>query len=186
MKLVSNRRLFFAFNASVLLFLGLCILAPLVRHFINSSEDISESVARLSHYQALARDAEALMKNSPQSGDPFFPGTEARVISADMQANLKAIASTAGLRLLGIRGLPDSQSQQLHMVTVSMELEGTLPSIRNVIMAIEDQVPFLLVTEASLRSAVVGDNGLLRAELTVQGAMRVNRFSSSAAEAISQ
>jgi general secretion pathway protein M len=190
MKFVTNRMpgraLFLAFNACALVLLGFFILAPLVTHFIRRSEDISESVARISHYQALTRDAEAVMKKAPQSGDPFLAGGEERVISADLQASLKAIASTAGVRLLGIRGLPDNQSKQLHMVTVSMELEGTSQSIRNVIMAIEDQVPFLLVTAASLRSAVAGDDGLLRAELTVQGAIRANRLSSGAAAAISQ
>ena len=104
----------------------------------------------------------------------------------DLQASLKAIATTAGVRLLGIRGLQGGRSQQLHMVAASMELEGALPAVRDVILVIENQMPFLFVTTASLRSVAEGDEGLIRAELKVQGARRDNGSPSGAAEAVSQ
>jgi hypothetical protein len=155
-------------------------------HFADRSEQISESAAQLSHFQTLARNTKALMKSATPAGDPFLPGNEERVISADLQANLKAIATDAGVRLLGIRGVQGSRTQQFRLVAVSMELEGPLPSIRNLLLAIENQKPFLFVTGASLRSAADGDDGLIRAELKVQGAMRDSASPGGDAEVISQ
>ena len=178
--------LFLAFNASAILFLVLFIFAPLFSHFASRSEDISENAAQLSHFQAIARNAKTLMKKTPQTGDPFLPGNEERVVSADLQASLKAIATTAGVHLLGIRGLQGGRSQQLRMVAASMELEGPVPAVRDVVLAIENQMPFLFVSAASLRSVADGDDGLIRAEFKVQGAMRDGGSPPSAAEAISQ
>ena len=184
-KRIPRGALFLAFNASAVLFLILFVFAPVLTHFASRSEEISENAAQLSHFQILTRDAEALMK-APHAGDPFLPGSEERVVSADLQASLKAIAATAGVRFLGIHGLQGTRSQQLRMVAASVELEGPLPSIRNVILAIENQMPLLFVTAASLRSLAEGDEGLIRAELKVQGAMRDSGSPTSAAEANSQ
>lgn len=164
--------LFLAFNGFVVLFLVLFVIAPVLGHFSSRSEEISESASQLARFHALARNAKALMKKAPQAGDPFLAGTEERVVSADLQASLKAMAAASGVRLLGIRGLPGSRYQQLRMVAVNVELEGPLPSVRNLFLAIENQMPFLFVTEASLRSAVDGDEGLIRAEIKVQGGLR--------------
>ena len=177
--------LFLVFNAGVVLFLILFVIAPVWTHFANRSDDISEAAAQLTHFQALARNTRALMNDTQQAGDPFLSGTEERVVSADLQAGLKAIATDAGVHLLGIRGLQGSRFQQLHMVAVNVELEGALPAIRNVLLAIENQKPFLFVTAASLRSVADGDDGMIRAEFKVQGAIR-DSGSSPAAEAISQ
>ena len=78
----------------------------------------------------------------------------------------------AGVALLGVRGVQNNRSQPLHMVAASVELEGALPAIRDMVRAIESQTPFLFVTEASFRSIADGDGGPIRAELKVQGAMR--------------
>jgi general secretion pathway protein M len=60
----------------------------------------------------------------------------------------------------------------LHMVAVNVELEGSLPAVRDMIVAIENQTPFLFVTAVSLRSVSDGEDGPIRAELKVLGAMR--------------
>jgi general secretion pathway protein M len=190
MALVTKRMprgaLFLAFNAFAVLFLILFVFAPVLSHFANRSEDISENAAQLSHFQNIIHNANILMKKTRQAGDPFLPGSEERVVSADLQANLKAIATTAGVRFLGVRGLQGNRSQQWHMVAASVELEGPMPAVRDVVLTIENQMPFLFVTAASLRSVSDGDDGLIRAELKVQGAMRDSGSPSSAAEAISQ
>jgi general secretion pathway protein M len=179
-----RRALFLAFNVFAAVFLALFVFAPVLTHFASRGEEISENAAQLSHFQTLAHNANALMKKAPQAGDPFLPGSEERVVSADLQASLKTIATAAGVRLLGIRGLQSSRAAQLRMVAVSVELEGSLASIRNVLLAIENQMPFLFVTTALLRSLADGDDGLIRAELKVQGGMRDS--GSPAVEAISQ
>jgi general secretion pathway protein M len=178
--------LFMAFNAFAGLFLLLFVVAPVVSHFASRSEDISENAAQLVHFQDLIRNAKALMKRTPQTGDPFLSGNEERVVSADLQATLKAIVTASGVRFLGIRAVEGRRSQPLRMVAASVELEGPLPAVRDVILAIENQMPFLFVTAASLRSAADGDESFIRAELRVQGAMRDSGSVAGAAEAIAQ
>ena len=178
--------LFIGFNSFALVFLILFVLAPLVSHFTSRSEDISENAAQLAHFQSIVRSSNILAKKSPDAGDPFLPGSEERIVSADLQANLKAVGTAAGVRLLGIRGLEGKRYQQMRMVTVGMELEGSLPAIRDLILAIENQTPALFVTEASFRSATEGDDGLIRAEIRVRGAMHERGAVTGADEAISQ
>lgn len=185
-KSIPRNTLFLSFNAFALVFVTLFVFAPLLSHFISRGEDISENVAQLTHFQNLVRNSNVLMSKRPQIGDPFLPGNEERIVSADLQANLKAIGTAAGASLVGIRALEGKRSQRLRMVTVGMELEGPLPAIRQVILAINNQMPMLFVTEASFQSKTDGDDGLIRAEIHVQGAMHPNDPSSDAVDGISQ
>jgi general secretion pathway protein M len=178
--------LFLAVNASAAAFLVLFVFVPMLTHFTGRSEEIAENAAQLAHFENIARNARTLMKRTSQGGDPFLPGGEERVVSADLQAGLKTIATNAGVRIVGIRGLQGSRSQQLHMVAASMELEGSLSAVRDVVLALENQTPYLFITAASLRSAADGDENLFRAELKVQGAMRNNGSPSGAMDAVSQ
>jgi general secretion pathway protein M len=163
---------FWAFNVALVLFLGLFVVAPMLSHFSDLNDDISEGAAQLSHLQAIVRNARILMSKTPQAGNPFLAGREERLVSADLQANLTTITNAAGVRFLGIRAVQAGRLQQLPMVAVSLELEGPLASIRDVVQAIENQTPFLFVTSAVFRSVPDADENQIRAELTVQGAMK--------------
>jgi general secretion pathway protein M len=176
---------FLAFNIALVLFFVIFLLAPVLGHFASRSEEISERAAQLAHFRKIMRSARMPANKSSQDGDPFLPGTEEHIVSADLQASLKAIATNAGVTLLGIRGLQGSRSQQLRMVAASVELEGSVSAVRNMMVAIENQTPLLFVAAASFRSASEGDDGPIRAELKVQGAMR-DGGSSGATEAVSK
>jgi hypothetical protein len=164
--------LFVAFNVIIVLFVVVVLLAPVLGHFANRNDEISESAAQLAHFRKIMRGADALSDKPSQGGDPFLTGSEERVVSADLQAGLKAIANNAGVNLLGIRGLPGTRSQQLRIVAVGIELEGSLAAVRDMVLAVERQTPLLFVTAASFRSVNEGEDGPIRAELKVQGAMR--------------
>jgi hypothetical protein len=167
----SKRTLFCAFNAVVGLFIAFFIVEPLMFHFSSQGDAIAEKQAQLTHFQAIARKARALMHNTPGAADPFLSGTEERVVSADLQANLKSIVVTSGVRFLSVRGLRSSRIQQAKMIAAGLELEGTLAGVRDVIEVIENQTPFLFVTSAVLRSSSESDADLVRVELTIEGAM---------------
>jgi general secretion pathway protein M len=172
---------FVAFNAFVLFFLVAFVVAPVLAHFSDRGDDISENTTQLAHFQSIMRTARVLVTTDPKAGEPFFAGREDRVVSADLQANLMSVAKAAGVRLLGVRGLQGHRSRHLHMVVVSAELEGSPPAIRDMIQALENQTPLLFVSGASLRSITDGDGGPIRAELKVQGAMRDNEPSAEQA-----
>lgn len=164
--------LFLAFNMVAVLFVVMFLFAPVLSHFSSRGDDISENAAQLVHFRKIVRGVTSPANRSQRGSETFLAGTEERVVSADLQANLKTIATAAGANLLGIRGLPGSRSQQIRMVAVNMEMEGSLATVRDVIGAIENQTPFLFVSEVFLRSSTDGDAGSVRVELKVQGAMR--------------
>ncbi|KRQ94713.1 hypothetical protein CQ12_04060 [Bradyrhizobium jicamae] len=163
---------FLALNAAAILFTAIFILAPIMGHFASRGEEISDHAAQLAHFQNVTRTAKKSAGSVGRTGDPFLPGNEERVASADLQASLKSMAANAGVNLLAIRGLQGSRSQSLHLIAVSVELEGPLTAVRDMIVAIENQTPLLFVTSAAFRSLADGEDGPIRAELRVQGAIR--------------
>ena len=163
---------FLAFNAAALLFIVFFLLTPVMGHFSGRAEEISDHAAQLAHFQNAVRAEKKPVGGAGRSGDPFLPGSEERVASADLQASLKSMAANAGVNLLAIRGLQGGRSQPLQMVAVSVEIEGPLRAIRDMISAIENQTPLLFVSSATFRSLADGDDGAIRAELRVQGAIR--------------
>ena len=60
----------------------------------------------------------------------------------------------------------------MHMIAVSVEVEGPLKAVWDMIFTIENQTPLLFVPSASFRSLADGEDGPIRAELRVQGAIR--------------
>jgi general secretion pathway protein M len=163
---------FLAFNAAAILFAVIFFLAPIMAHFTDRGEEISDNAAQLAHFQQVTRAAKKSAGGVGLSGDPFLPGHEERVASADLQASLKSMAANAGVNLLAIRGLPGGRSQPLHMIAATVELEGPLKAIRDMIFTIENQTPLLFVSSASFRSLADWEEGPIRAELRVQGAIR--------------
>jgi general secretion pathway protein M len=163
---------FLAFNAAAILFVLLFLIAPILGHFAARGEEISDNAAQLAHFQNVTRAAKKSAGGAGRSGDPFLPGNEERVASADLQAGLKSMAANAGVNVLAIRGLTGGRSQQLQMVAVSVELEGPLRAVRDMISTIENQTPLLFVSTASFRSLAEGEDGPIRAELRVHGAIR--------------
>ena len=163
---------FLAFNAAAILFVLIFLIAPILGHFAGRSEEISDNAAQLAHFQNVTRAAKKSAGGAGRSGDPFLAGNEERVASADLQAGLKAMAANAGVNLLAIRGVTGGRSQQLQMVAVSVELEGPLRAVRDMISTIENQTPLLFVSTASFRSLADGEDGPIRAELRVHGAIR--------------
>ena len=163
---------FLAFNAAAILFVVVFFVAPILGHFASRGEEISDNAAQLAHFQNVTRTAKKSAGSVGRSGDPFLPGNEERVASADLQASLKSMAANAGVNLLAIRGLQSGRSQPLHMIAVSVELEGPLKAIRDMIFTIENQTPLLFVPSASFRSLADGEDGPIRAELRIHGAIR--------------
>ena len=164
--------LFVVFNVAAVLFVAMFLVAPILGHFASRGEDISENAEQLAHFQNVARESKVAAGGVRRAGDPFLPGSEERVVSADLQASLKSMAANAGVNLLGIRGLQSSRSQLLRMIAVNVEMEGSLRAVRDMILAIENQTPLLFVSAVSLRSVTDGEDGPIRAELKIQGAMR--------------
>lgn len=162
---------FWAFNAAVGLFLVGFVINPAISYFSSREDVIAESLAQLTHFRAVERQTKSLMAAMPQNTDPFLARGEERVVSADLEANLKSIVVASGARFLSVRGLQSRRSLQAKRVAVALELEGTLPAIRAVLQVVEGERPFLFVTSAVIKSVSDSNEELIRTELTIEGAM---------------
>lgn len=171
--------LFIAFNAAVMILFIAFVLGPVFAHFADRSEEISEGVVQLAALRRAIDIAKSSATRSSPATDPFLPGNEDRVVSADLQATLKSVASNAGLAVLSLRSTQPSRGQHLTMIAVEVELEGSMSGLRQMLAAIERQTPFLFVTAATFRSVTQGDDGIMRADMKVQGAMHARSVASS-------
>ena len=177
--LLRRRLIFLGMNSAIALTLCFAILGPIVSHFAERNDDILDSAAQLAQIRHVADEAAKLAKTSTSDVDPYLPGAEERVASADLHANLQALAGAKGLAVQAIRGLPGRQAGQWRAVPVGLEVEGTAAAVRELVAAIETQTPFLFITDLSLRTLADGDDSRMRASLTVEGALRGSPASSA-------
>lgn len=161
--------LFLGLNVAILVLLLLFVVVPLLSHFDSRNDEIRENAAQLAHFHRIIHGARALEQAGAQNTQAFLTGSEERVLSADLQASLQALAVAKGVRVLGLRGLQSRRIAQMPTVAVGMDVEGVLGAVRDVIGAIEDQSPFLFITEAALRPIAEGDGNAIRAQLRVDG-----------------
>ena len=170
--LLRRRLIFFGLNAAIALTVCFAILGPIAAHFAERNDDMLDSAAQLAQIHRVSDEAAKLAKTSTSGVDPYLPATEERVASADLQANLQALAGAKGLAVQAVRGLPGRQAGQWRAVPVGLEVEGAAAAVRELVAAIETQTPFLFVTDLSLRALSDGDDSRMRVSLTVEGALR--------------
>ena len=170
--LLRRRLIFFGMNCAIVSAVFFAIMGPIASHFAERNDDILDSAAQLAQIRHVADEASRIAKSSPSDTDPYLPGAEERVASADLQANLQAVAGAKGLAVQAVRGLAGRRAGQWRAVAVGLEVEGAAAAVRELIAAIETQTPFLFITDLSLRTLADGDDMRMRASLTVEGALR--------------
>lgn len=170
--LLRRRLVFFGLNAALLLTFCVGIVEPIVSHFAERNDDMMDSAAQLAQIRRVADEAARVGKAAASKVDPYLPGAEERIASADLQANLQALAGAKGLAVQAVRGLPGRQAGNWRAVPVGLEVEGAAVGVRDLVAAIEAQTPFLFVTDLSLRTLSDGDDSRMRVSLTVEGALR--------------
>jgi hypothetical protein len=148
------------------------IIAPFVSRVADKADEIAVRAELLARLRVVADEATQARMNTGRLDDLYLPGSEERLASADLQATLKTVADEAGLHFLSVRGVRPNRPLAPGMVTVGFELEGPPAALRTALQNIETGRPMLFVTALTLRPARDGNEGALRAELTVQGAMR--------------
>lgn len=167
------RRLRFVFvNLAALALVIMLGIVPLVSAVVDGADEIAERIDLLARLRSIAGNAADLSKDAVKTNDLYLSGGEERLASADLQASLKAVAGASGLRFLSVRAVAPGRQWEAHMVAVSLELEGSPDALRDAFNTIEAARPMLFVTALLLRPAPGAVDEMLRAELTVQGAMR--------------
>ena len=170
--LMLRRLRFAALNATAAVVVVVLVIAPLASQVADQAEEITDRAELLTRLKMIAGEATRLRMNLGTADDPYLPGSEERLASADLQAALKTVAAEAGLRFLGVRGVTPSRPMGPRMVAVGLELEGPPAALRAALQKIETGRPMLFVTALVMRPAPGADEDTLRAEITVQGALR--------------
>jgi hypothetical protein len=174
--LLLRRLRFVSINVAALsLFVGV-VIVPFASHMAGLCDDISDSAEQLAKLQEFER---STRQNHEQLNDVFFSASEERLASADLHAFLQTLTQEGGLQLLGLRSVTPRQPIARRSIAVGLEVEGSPEKLRNALTKIETTRPMLVVTAATLGPSSKDSDAVLRAELTIQGALRLP--SSSAA-----
>ena len=94
--LLRRRLIFFGMNWCDRMAVFFAIMGPIASHFAERNDDILDSAAQLAQIRHVADEASKIAKSSTSDTDPYLPGAEERVASADLQANLQAAGRREG------------------------------------------------------------------------------------------
>ncbi len=167
--LLLRRLRFVALNAAALFFFIAFVIVPFASHIASLCDDISESAEQLARLQQFEQ---AGRQSREQPETVFFSAAEERLASADLHALLQTLTQQAGLQLLGMRSVTTRQPITRRSIAVGLEVEGSPAKMRDALIRIESARPILVVTGLTLRPSFKDSDAVLRAELTVQGALR--------------
>jgi hypothetical protein len=171
---------FIACNAGLLL-LAAGTLVPIYQLLADRDTQIAEKQALLARFQVMAaREADIQAAGQPE-GQPahveFLSGPNENVVSADLQARLKAIADRSRVKIRSIQSQPAKTSGTLLYVCAQLTIYGTLQHTQSAIYEIESSKPILFITNATIRLVASGasvntpDEPTIEARLDVAGAL---------------
>jgi hypothetical protein len=113
------------------------------------------------------------------SVNEYLPGPNEGVAIANLQARLKIFAQTNGTMLRSIQGLPARTEGATRWIGARLDVSGTIQSVHRLVFAIEDERPFLFISNATVRMPQHAMNPnaapsepIIEAQLEVLGAFR--------------
>jgi hypothetical protein len=167
--LLLRRLRFVAVNAAALfLFIGF-VIAPFASHIMGWCDDLAENAEQFARLQQFEQ---ASGQSHEQLDNVFFSAPEERLASADLHALLQTLTQEGGLQLLGLRSVTTRQPITRRSIAVGLEVEGSPAKLRDALIRIETARPVLVISGLTLRSSSKDSDAVLRAELTIQGALR--------------
>lgn len=165
---IPRRALFLALNAAAALVIILFVIVPLAAGFSERSDRIAEAKEQLGRILALQRSNGP----SPQQNEVLLQGSDEGAVSAALQADLKSTVAAAGARFLAVRSLEPVRLGDGKLVSVGLELEGSIYALREIFRGLENHVPALLIKSASLHAVSAEQDAAIHADIVVQGLMR--------------
>jgi general secretion pathway protein M len=177
-----RRMLFLLGNLAALVAFTSIFVVPLDDMFAERDAKIEQQAKRLSRLTAIANEAArvesivAQAKTQMQTGE-FLTGANENVISAELQAKLKAMTEGVGARSRAIQALP-MKTDQIKSVGARIEIFGPLQSIARAVYAIETAKPYLFISAASLKLVPgsrpgTSEGPVVQAQLDVFGAVQI-------------
>ena len=183
--IIGRRSLFIFGNMAICAVVVAIVVVPIVTLFADREEQIVTKTRALARLNAITAQASSLQSITADTsvqmrGDEFLSGPNENVISANLQARLKAIVETAGARSRAVQALPLKTSDQIRYSGSRIEIFGPLPSIHRAIHAIESAKPYFFITGATIRApspgskAAMSEEPIIQAQLDIFGALQVS------------
>jgi hypothetical protein len=152
----ARRAAFIGVNLLALLLFYLLFVEPARRLIATGAEAIAERRQTLARYQAVVAHEEQIQGYAQQVSDingrgELFDGDSDGVISANLQARLKAIAEAAQVTVRSIQMLPEKPFQGVTLVGARLDVSGSYENIHALARALEGEPPLLVITAATVR-----------------------------------
>jgi hypothetical protein len=134
------------------------LIAPLAAHVSALREEIGrqrELLARFEIYAANenAAEAEAARSEAAKASGIFLAGETDALRTANLQAQIRGIAETRGVRLASARGEPPQDRDGLRLTSVQAEFDADLRQLQAILIAVEASRPHLFLQSIQVAPA---------------------------------
>jgi hypothetical protein len=151
-----RRTVFVGVNLLLLGAVWLLVIAPIVGVFAVQSERLAAAQRMQAQYGAVASRGETARSArsalwSEVSTTAFLTGDTDGSLDAALQARLKSIAETAGVRVRSIRALEPKTTEGLRYFGAHIEFSGAIGALHSALKNVEQGEPFLLIETANFR-----------------------------------
>ncbi|HEY8162007.1 MAG: type II secretion system protein GspM [Methylocystis sp.] len=151
-----QRAMFIGVNLLALGLVYLVLIEPARRMIADGAEAIAQRRQTLARYEAVAAHDAQIQEYARQVAETngrgeLFDGDSDGVISANLQARLKAIAEGAQVTVRSIQVLPEKSFQGVTLVGARLDVSGIYENIHALARALEGEPPLLIITAATLR-----------------------------------
>lgn len=154
---LGRRSVFAGVNLLALLLFYFVFIEP-ARHMIAIGADaIAERRQTLARYEAVVAHEDQIQAYAQQVSDingrgELFDGDSDGVISANLQARLKAISEAAQVTVRSIQMLPQKVFQGVALVGARLDVSGSYDRIHALARALEGEPPLLIITTATIHN----------------------------------
>ncbi len=182
-------RKYLSLPASLILVVLTALVVPGVWFFTvweSHAGIMADALARYDKLRAVAAYATVLAGSSPTAqdsvyGELFLHGKTGALVSADVFAQLKQMASTRGVEILRTNDLPPKTEGPIMLVGGSVEMSGVMANIFSVVQDIEAVKPLLFIDHLEMRTdggaaMESGSDTTLVVDMQVFGAVRSNQI----------
>ena len=158
----SGRLLALLLAALALLVLWIGIASPLLDWHAQRADALRHKQALLSRMQALSaslpewRQTQARTTQAGPSRPSLLPGGTDAVAAANLQSQVQTMANKSGARVNSMEILPAEARDPYRRIAVRVSAEGQWPVLLELLRAIEDASPRMLIDGLNLRGPHAG------------------------------
>lgn len=133
------------------------ILQPLIDAYRFSADRLQQAQNQLAKLTQIAQSRKAIenrlaeFRRTDTSDRSYLSGRTPSLAAAGLQNHLKAIIEASGGQLITSSDLPSANEEKLTRVATSLRLKAQTEGLREILYAIETQLPLIFIDKLSVR-----------------------------------